>query len=79
MEKVEREAKEDVEKAGCGRKCEGWFEKERYILPFKVVSQHKQDFCWVEVNLATITCWGYYQILNIGLSLSLSVQHCCQK
>ena len=32
--------------------------------------------CWpyshchfVEVNLATFTCWGYYQILIIGLSM----------
>ena len=22
------------------------------------------------MNLATLTCWGYYQIFNIGLSLS---------
>ena len=29
----------------------------------------KQDGCWIEVNLATLTCWGYYQILNIGLYL----------
>ena len=34
--------------------------------------QHKQDCCWVEVNMATLTYWGYYQILNIGVSLSLS-------
>ena len=27
----------------------------------------------VEVNLSTITCWGYYQILNIRLSLLVSV------
>ena len=26
------------------------------------------DWCWVEVNLATLTSWGYYQILDIGLS-----------
>ena len=30
----------------------------------------KQDSCWVEVNLATLTCWGYYQILDIGVSLT---------
>ena len=24
--------------------------------------------CWVEVNLATITYWEYYQILNISVS-----------
>ena len=29
----------------------------------------KCDFCWVEVNLATLTCWGYYQILDVGLSV----------
>ena len=29
----------------------------------------KSDCCWVDVNLAALTCWGYYQILNIGLSL----------
>ena len=22
------------------------------------------------MNLSTLTCWGYYQILNIGVSLS---------
>ena len=22
----------------------------------------KSDFCWVEVNLTTLTCWGHYQI-----------------
>ena len=26
--------------------------------------------CWVEVSLAMLTCWGYQQILNIGVSLS---------
>ena len=31
----------------------------------------KSDCCWVEVNLATLTCWAYYQILNNGVSLSL--------
>ena len=25
----------------------------------------------VEVNLATLTCWEYYLVLGIGLSLSL--------
>ena len=30
------------------------------------VSVHK-----IEVNLATLTCRGYYQILNIGVSISL--------
>ena len=31
--------------------------------------RRRYDFCWVEVNLATITCWEYYQILDIGVSL----------
>ena len=30
---------------------------------------HKSDCCWLEANLATLTCWGYYQILNIGVSV----------
>ena len=25
------------------------------------------------MNLVTLTCWGYYQILNISVSLSLSL------
>ena len=57
--------------AGCGRKCEGWFEKGRCILLIKVECWHKTDCCWAEVNLATLTCWGSYQILNIAVSLSL--------
>ena len=37
----------------------------------EVVSLCKSDCCWVEVSLATLTCWGgYYQILNIGVSVS---------
>ena len=27
----------------------------------------KSDCCCVEVNLTTLTCWGYYQILDIGV------------
>ena len=74
--KEEREAKEDMVKAGWERKYEDWFEKERCTFPFKVECRHKQDCCWVEVNLATLTCWGYYQILNIGDSLSLISLNC---
>ena len=33
----------------------------------------KSDCCWVEVNLATLTCLRYYHILDIGVSLSLSL------
>ena len=47
-------------KAGCGRKCEGWFEKGRCTLPIKVDCRRKQDYCWVGVNLAMLICWGYY-------------------
>ena len=29
-------AKEDVEKAGCGRNCDGWLEKGSWDLPINV-------------------------------------------
>ena len=66
------EAEEDMEKEGRGRKYEGWSEKERCTLPFKVECRRKQDCCWVEVNLATLTYRGYYRIIDIGVFLSLS-------
>ena len=25
--------------------------------------------CWVEVKLSTLTCWGYYQIINLAVYL----------
>ena len=54
--------------------------KGRCVLPFNVECQCKQDCCWVEMNLATFSYWGYYQILNIGVSFSLFVaitsDHC---
>ena len=65
-----REAGEDMKNAGCGGKYEGWFEKEGCALSCKVECQRKNDCCWVEVNLATLVYWGYYQMLNIGVSLS---------
>ena len=34
-----------------------------------MVCWHKSDCCLFEVNLATLTSWGYYQILNTGISL----------
>ena len=37
---------------------------------FKVECQCKQDCCVVVVNLAALTYCGYYQILNVGDSLS---------
>ena len=37
--------------------------------------RRKSDCCRVEVNQAILTCWGYYQILNIGVSLSLWQEH----
>ena len=48
-----------------------WFEKGRCTLPIEVESLLKTDSWWVEVNLVTLTCWGYYQILNIGVSVSV--------
>ena len=59
-----------MEKAGRGRKCEDWCENGRCILSIKVECWCKKDCCCVEVNLATLACWGYHQILNIGVSLS---------
>ena len=61
---------------GRGRKCLGWLENGRCTLPINVVCWRKSDCCWVEVNLATLTCWEYYQILNIGVFLSLN-DYCC--
>ena len=58
------EAKEDMEKAGWWWNCEGWFEKEGRTLPIKVVCWCKSDWCCVEVNLVTLTCWKNYQILK---------------
>ena len=40
------------------KKCECWYEKERCTLLFKVECQCKHNCCLVEVNLATLTCWG---------------------
>ena len=40
-------------------------------MPIDVECWHKSDCCRVEMNLATLTCWGYCQILNIGVSFSL--------
>ena len=59
-----------MEKVGWGRKCEDWLENGRCTFPFKVECWRKHDCCWVEVNQATHTCWGYYLILNIGVPLS---------
>ena len=39
-------------------------------MPIEVECYCKSYFCWIEVNLATVTCWGYYQILDIGVFLS---------
>ena len=43
--KEEGEAEEDMERAGWGRKCEGWFGKERCTLRSKVECRCKQDYC----------------------------------
>ena len=34
----------------------------------------KKNCCWVGVNLASLTCWGCYHILNIGVSLLRSLK-----
>ena len=57
-----------MKKAFLGRKYEGWFKKERCTLPFIVECQCKQDCCWLEVNLVTLTYWGCCKILYIGVS-----------
>ena len=49
---------------------EAWFEKARCTLLIKVEYWRKSDCCCVEVNLAILTCWGYYQPLNNGVPLS---------
>ena len=43
------------------------------MLPVKAECQCIQDCCWVEVNMATLTYWGYYQILDIDVSLSIYI------
>ena len=53
-----------------GLRKEDWFEKGICTLPIKEEHWCSSDYCGVEVNQATFTCWGYYQILNIGVSLS---------
>ena len=73
MSKDERQAEDDMTEEGEGRKCEGWFKKGRCTLLVKVECWSKSDCCWVEVNLATLTCWGYYLIFSTGDSLSLYI------
>ena len=51
-----------MEEAGGGRKRDVWFGKGRCTLPIKVECRCNSDCCWVEVNLATLTCWGYCHI-----------------
>ena len=54
----------------CGRiKCVGRREKGRCTLQIKLECRRKYDCCCVELNLATVTYWGYYLILSIGVSL----------
>ena len=63
-----------MKEAGCGRKCEGWFENGRCTLPIKVECWLIQDCCLVEVGMAIIICREYYQILDIGVCLMAEVQ-----
>ena len=65
-----------MEEAGCGRKCIIWLEKGRCTLLINVGCWRISDWCWLEMNLATPICWGCYQILNIGLSVSMLCFFC---
>ena len=71
MEEMEEE---DVDEVGGGRKCGGWLEKGRCTSPITLECWCKPDCCWVEVNMDTLICRGYYQILDIGVSLSLCLK-----
>ena len=59
------------------RTCKMQVEEERVKVGLKMEDELadqsgvlvKLDCCRVEMNLATLTCWGYYQILNINVSL----------
>ena len=44
------------------------------LCPSKVECRRESDCYCIEMNLATLTCWGYYLTLNIGVSLSLYTQ-----
>ena len=37
----------------------------------KVERWHKSDCSWVVMNLATLICWGYFQIFVVDWCLSL--------
>ena len=47
----------------------------------KLECWRKTDCCRVEMNLATLTSWGYYQNFNVGVSLSKdkSAQYCIRR
>ena len=45
------------------------FENGRCTLPIEMECWSKSDCCWVEMTLATPTCWGFCRILYIGVSL----------
>ena len=57
-----KQVEEDMEKTGWRRKCNNWFEKGRCTWSIEVECWRKSVCCWVAVNLATLSCWGYYQI-----------------
>ena len=67
---MKKGAEEDMEEAVWEWNYEAWFEHGRYNFPIKVECLSKSDCCWVEVNLAILTCWGYCQVLDIGIYLS---------
>ena len=42
----------------------------------KVECWCKSDYRWVKVNLATLTCLEYYQIVDIGVAHSGCIINC---
>ena len=64
-----------LEEAGWGINCEGWLEHGKCTSLIKWKCWHRSDFSWVEVNLATLTCWGPHQIINIGLPFTSQIKY----
>ena len=68
-------SKENMEKAGWGRKCEGWFEKEDALCWSRWSVGVDQFAAGLRVNVATLTCWGYYHIAA-GLRVNVATLTC---
>ena len=54
-----------MEEAGRGRKCNGRFDPGLYVLLIKVECWRYSVCHLDEANLATLICWGYYQIYSL--------------